>query len=86
MGLEALMSARRRRWILLTAIAATCSFTWGAVGQLRGLVAVQQLPPVTSGHTLLELAEHNIASHLHLPLDTGVRWAGHAQGAVSGLG
>jgi hypothetical protein len=67
MGLEALLAPRRRGWILATAVATTLMFSWASIARLGELVEVQQLPSDVATHSLLELTEQNIASHLHLP-------------------
>jgi hypothetical protein len=72
MRLEQLVSVRRRRWIVTTLAAATALYTWVSVNRLSDLVDVQQLDDDDVGrHSLLELAEQNIASHLHLPQHGG---------------
>ena len=67
MALETMLSPRRRGWILITAVATTIMFSWASINRLGELVEVQQLPSDVASHSLLELAEQNIASHLHLP-------------------
>jgi hydroxyproline O-arabinosyltransferase len=61
-----LLSPPRRTWILSLLIAITFLYSWSAVNQLRDLVAVQQQPEDVDSHSLLDLAEQNIASHLHI--------------------
>jgi len=63
---EALLSPRRRGWILFTAILATVMFSWASINRLSELVEAQDVPSDNRGHSLLELAEKNIASHLHI--------------------
>jgi hypothetical protein len=67
MALETVLSPRRRGWILITAVATTIMFSWASINRLGELVEVQQLPSDVASHSLLELTEQNIASHLHLP-------------------
>lgn len=57
----------------MTAITATVMFSWASISHLNDLIEVQQLPTDMPNHSLLERAEHNIASHLHLGGNTGVR-------------
>ena len=60
--MERLLAPQRRLWLLLTLAIITTMFTWSSVNDLAVLIdAEPELP--TSG-TLLERAEHNIASHL----------------------
>jgi hypothetical protein len=71
---ELLLSPRRRAWVLLTALIVTALFSWGSIDRLAQLVDVQQLPSEGQvQQTLLERAEHNIASHLSFSSRSG-RW------------
>lgn len=66
-SLELLLSQNPRRgWILFTIIAITILYTWSSVQQLSDLVEVQQLPEGLQSRSLIDLAESNIASHLHI--------------------
>eukprot|EP00887_Chlorella_sp_A99_P000442 scaffold17.g442.t1 len=70
-ALESALSPRRRLWLLVTAIVCTAMFSWSSVNRLAELVKVQQIDEETGRHSLLELTEQNIASHLHLPHQAG---------------
>ena len=51
-----------------TVVAITVVYSWSSVNRLTELVEVEvQLDEDLRRHSLLELTEQNIASHLHLP-------------------
>ncbi len=50
-----------------TVVAITVVYSWSSVNRLTELVEVQQLDEDLRRHSLLELTEQNLASHLHLP-------------------
>ena len=66
--------------LLGTVLAATFIVTWSSVSELADLVQVQKIEDreELAQHSLLELAEQNIASHMHLDkgLAGGHRWGG----------
>jgi len=72
-AIEILISPRRRGWIFVTALFATVMFSWASVRRLSDLVDVQQLPNDIPSHSLFELAEQNIASHLRFSHTTGMQ-------------
>lgn len=59
-----LQNAARRRALLATLGLLTCMYTWSAVRQLSELIEAQ--PELPAAGSLLERAEANIASHLHI--------------------
>ena len=62
--MERLLAPQRRLWLLLTLTTITIMFTWSSVNNLAVLIEAE--PELPSSGTLLQRAEHNIASHLHL--------------------
>lgn len=63
-GLDRLLRGPRRVVLLATLAGVTLAYTWLSISRLSALVDVQAVDVGRS--TLLELAEQNIASHLHL--------------------
>ena len=63
-GLDRLLRGPRRAVLLATVAGITLAYTWLSINRLSALVDVQAVDVGRS--TLLELAEQNIASHLHL--------------------
>ena len=62
--MDRLLAPQRRLWLLLTLTTITLMFTWSSVNNLAVLIEAEPELPTTG--TLLQRAEHNIASHLHL--------------------
>ena len=61
---DSVFSPSRRRWLLGTCLLLTVMVSWSSFNRLSELVEVQQVD--VGRHSLLELAEENIASHLHV--------------------
>lgn len=71
-----LQSASRRRALVATVVLLTIMYSWHSVQQLEELIEAE--PELPQGGSLLQRAEANIASHLHLQ-------AGVASECVPGL-